>query len=125
MARNRHHNKHHVLYESAVWRSRDDTRTLRNKPGLIIPLDIDVHRDLHRNITSVPVPDRYMAARVLRTFKPARHILDTMDILCHSFYEATEHPRATKLEQELGHLIISSIEAQREYIAQGMIYEGR
>lgn len=112
---------HHVLFSRKIWSSQDESKVLRCNRWLQPRLDTDSHRELHRNLASVPLPDHFMAARVLRLFRPViNNHLETIDNLMFAFDEAARHPRAGSVERQVGHLIIESLEIQLPYIKEGL-----
>jgi hypothetical protein len=54
-------NKHHFNWVKREWERDSLARRIRNHPGMIIPLDVMVHRDLHNNIEGIRPPIRSLA----------------------------------------------------------------
>lgn len=50
-------NHHHALW-NRVWYKTSLEKALRNHDGLVVPLLIPEHRELHANIDAPPKPDR-------------------------------------------------------------------
>lgn len=87
---------------------------------MIIRLDEEVHSELHKAVITVPVPDRYMARRILRDFEPGRGVLQTMDNFISTVDEATKNPLAGEIERGIGRLIIHAFELQKPFILDGV-----
>jgi len=115
---------HHVLFEARNWTAHKPNKTLREKPGLIIPLDWDSHEALHREIGTVATPSHRFGQAVLSLYRdnPDNH-LRSVDNLLHAVDEASKHPRIRPIEYQLGQLIIASVEAQMPFIREGLITE--
>ena len=115
------YNRHHLLYESASWEVRPESRCLRRSSGLIVRMTQDSHSALHNAVTTVPVPNVYMVRSIAHSFVPSPDIFQAMDNLCFSIDESVNHPRATMLDRRLGQLMIDSVVTQRPFIRAGMI----
>lgn len=50
-------NHHHVLW-NRVWYKTSLERALRSHDGLVVPILVPVHKELHANIDAPPKPDR-------------------------------------------------------------------
>ena len=117
-------NPHHVLYTRKPWMLQKPTRMLRENHWLRVPMDREVHDALHREIASVPLPDHFMAGRVLETFEPVEgDYIKTLDMLRFAFNTAVKHPHVNYVERRLGGLIVESLGLQRAYIDEGL-YRG-
>lgn len=109
--------QHHILFSKNHWNSTPETKTLRQNRSLIVPLELNTHNELHREIVSVPLPSYHIARRVAREFMPyPGDELKTLDQLMSCFDTAITHPRCGPLEAQLGGLIIESLYAQRKYL---------
>lgn len=113
-------NVHHLLFEKSAWRSREETRLLRNKPSLQPRLDVEAHQALHREVGLVPLPGMYMARRILNDYVPGGNVYESIDYFCFAVEEARKHPKARYLEREVGSLIIASMRAQIPFIKWGL-----
>lgn len=110
-------NRHHILFPRATWESDKSAKELRVIPQLQVPLPLEVHKELHREISTVPMFDRFMAARVLKDFIPIRDsYAGTARALIESIEGARQHFRTTKLENGLGELAIYALQLQLPYI---------
>jgi len=56
-------NRHHCCYQKQFW-TRGHAKAVRNFWYCIIPLNVNFHRGIHANITSIPVPDEQTAKTV-------------------------------------------------------------
>ena len=57
--------RHHVLWERRKQSVDRLHKKLRNHPGMVIPLDKDVHRTLHHEVSSPIVPSHNLALYML------------------------------------------------------------
>lgn len=113
--------RHHVLFNKREWESRPQYKQLRENPGLIIPIDRDVHNELHRNVPQVPVLGYYAIMAVQREFFRGRTHLDTVDNLLFALEKAKEHERLHDLDKSLADLALQAIDLQRPYIHEGYV----
>ena len=114
--------RHHIIFNRYLWTASEDLKKLRNTKELIVPLKIPVHKDLHRAIEQVPVPDHHMIKRINSEFYPARNDpIQTVRNLQESIECALESPYTSELAYKLGQIIISSLEIQIPYLERGMI----
>lgn len=113
--------KHHVLFNKREWESRPQYRELRKNPGLMVPMDRDVHNELHRSVTQVPVLGYYGILAVQKEFYRARTHLDTVDNLLFALESVEGHPRLSDLDKAIAGIALQAVEAQRPFIAEGLI----
>lgn len=114
--------KHHVLFTGKTWSSQPATKELRGNPWLIIPIEAEAHKEIHRQIATVPVLDHFTAQRTLREFYPARgDYLKTIVELAFSIEEAINNPKARCIEKGIGELVIHSLEIQYPLIEKGLL----
>lgn len=113
------HDKHHVLFNKREWEARPQYKDLRNNGGLIVPMEREVHNELHRNVRLVPTLGYYGIMAVQKEFYRGRTHLDTVDNLMFSVEKAMNNERLSKVERGLASLALDAIEAQRPFIAEG------
>ncbi|UOF78002.1 hypothetical protein [Caudoviricetes sp.] len=113
---------HHVLFEARNWTAHKPNKELREKPGLIIPIDWEAHEALHREVGTVATPSHRFGQAVLALYKdnPDNHFR-SLDNLMFAVNEASRHPRIRPIEYQLGQLIIASVEAQVPFIREGIL----
>ena len=112
-------NIHHVGYERRAWESNIATKKIRTTHELMMPVDPIGHIALHEQITLVPLPDRFLAQRVLNNFTPIRgRYLKSLDELIRVFETQVKHHKATYLERQLGGLTIMALEMQRPILKE-------
>lgn len=114
-------NAHHLLYNRTAWESHWATRSLRQNPSLIVPLDEDIHAILHSEVPVVPLLDHYTAMTVRREFSPDphHHPLKVMDSLMKTIDTAIRSPKTKPIQRLLGELTIDAINMQRAYVSLG------
>jgi hypothetical protein len=111
---------HHVLYEKNNWQG-PQNRILRSKPGLIIPLYLDCHSALHKEVENIVTPSYRMGSFILANYRdnPDDH-LRSVDNLMGAIDLSLHHPRVRPIERQIGELMIASIEAQLPFIREGL-----
>lgn len=124
MSPSRHQNfndKHHILYEKHVWSSLPPSKQLRQTPELIPRIPRDLHNELHRMTSPVPLLGRTALMRTVRVFETVPgDTLKTMDNLALAMEESSKSPRASRIERQLANIAIESLMEQRP-ILQGNI----
>ena len=113
--------KHHVLFNKREWESRPQYKELRQNSGLIVPIDRDVHNELHRSVTQVPVLGYYGIMAVQKEFYRGRTHLDTVDNLLFALESVEGHPRLSDLDKALASIALQAVEIQRPFIVEGLI----
>lgn len=112
--------KHHVLFNKREWESRPQYRELRQNSGLIIPIDRDVHNELHRSVSQVPVLGYYGILTVQREFYRGRTHLDTLDNLLFALEKASNHDRLSDIDRGLASIALQAVDLQRPFILDGL-----
>ena len=113
--------RHHVLFNKREWESRPQYKELRQNSGLIIPIDRDVHNELHRSVSQVPVLGYYGILAVQKEFYRGRTHLDTLDNLMFALERASEHGRLSDLDKGLASIALQAVDIQRPFIVEGLI----
>lgn len=113
--------KHHVLFNKREWESRPQYKELRENDGLIIPMDREIHNELHRSITQVPVIGYYGIMAVQKEFYRGRTHLDTVDNLLFALESTESHPRLSDIDKSMANIALRSIYLQRPFIVDGEI----
>lgn len=114
-------NVHHACFERAVWESRKDLKLIRTMNAMMFRLYVEPHGELHNALASVPVPDRFMAGRILRNFESGSGALQNIDNFCFAVEEARTHHKTQAIERGVGLLIIDAMEIQKPFILDGLI----
>ena len=120
MNRNRR-DGHHILYNRMEWRQRPEGLALREQPSLIMTIDRRTHEEIHRECPAVPVLGYHALCRTVRNYHPGEDELSSMDNLLFAIEDSLMHPRAHRLERQLGLLVIEGIEVQRPFIKEGIM----
>jgi len=113
--------RHHVLFNRREWESRPQYKELRSNAGLIIPIDRDVHNELHRSVSQVPVLGFYAIMAVQKEFYRGRTHLDTVDNLLYALEKTSEHSRLSEIDRGLASLALQAVEIQKPFIVEGYI----
>ena len=117
-------NNHHALYYRAQWESMPDLTRTRRDGRLIIPMDIGVHTELHKNVAYVPALSQMMANTALRLFNDYKDAYDPITNLQNymsSVEQAAKHPRAGEIEKSIADLTIWACEQQIPFIDEGYV----
>lgn len=111
--------RHHVLFNKREWESRPQYKELRQNAGLIVPIDRDIHNEIHRNVSQVPILGYYGIMAVHREFFRGRTHLDTVDNLLFAIEKAAEYPRLSELDRNLARIALQAVEIQKPLIIEG------
>lgn len=117
-------NKHHTQFARAVHESMPNIKKIRNDERLIVPLDIDVHDELHRNVAAVPNLTHNLAGRALSIFNDYGDAYDPITNLQNymaSIEEAAKDRRVKELERSMAELTVWACEMQIPFIQQGYV----
>lgn len=114
--------RHHIAYNRYAWTANSDLAAIRDDKRLIVPLDPDTHSELHNEISHIPPLSYHMARHVLREFSEyeADTYLHNVENLQWSIEHAMQHPRADKIERELGELTLYSLDLQKPFIDESL-----
>lgn len=113
--------RHHVIFNKREWESRPQYKSLRENEGLIVPMDRDIHNELHRAVPFVPVMGYYGIMAVQREFYRDRTRLGTIENLMFAIEKSMEHPKLSDIERSLAGLALQAVDVQRPFIRQGEI----
>ena len=118
---NRPMDRHHVLFNKREWESRPQYKELRQNPGLIVPMDRDIHNELHRSLAHVPVLGYHAIMAVNKEFYRGRTHLETLDNLMFAIESLENHPRLPDLDKSLANIALQSLDIQKPFIIEGEI----
>lgn len=117
-------NRHHLNFYSAVWESMRPLKNIRRDERLIVPLEVPVHDELHRNVSFVPPLSCDMALRAMSLFNEygrAHDPVDNMQNYMASIEEAAKHPRLRELERSMAEHTVWAIEQQLPFVQEGYV----
>lgn len=111
-----------MLYNRYAWSSNKSLEALREDRRLIVPLDPDTHKELHREVSHVPPLPYHMARHVLREFVEydADTYLHNVEHLQWSIEKAMQHPRADKIEREVASTALYALDLQKPFIDESL-----
>lgn len=116
-------NRHHVLFSRRQHSIDPNNRYLRNNSGLIVPMEIDAHTELHKNCPLVPPLPEHLAQFVLSQIKPRRgDYLGNMDKFLLATERAMKRPRTHIIEKEMARVTLHAVEIQKPFIQDGAIW---
>lgn len=113
---------HHVMFPKALHNAQNPSKEIRNNRWLIVPLDHEVHNELHRNIGIVPVMGWLMETRLAKDYYPhPGDYVKSVEGLAMDLENIVGCPNVPRLEKDLGILVVRSLYMQLPYIRQGLI----
>lgn len=120
MKSNAQSRRHHTLFTRTTWDSQFPSKKLRSTPELIVVLDDDAHEALHRAIPTVPVPDHRSLQIIENRFQPVTGgIIKNLYNLISEIDNVTQRSYVGRIEQELGAVVIHSLEMQMPFLREG------
>ena len=117
-------NQHHTQFARLPHESVKPLKAIRWDSRLIVPLTLDVHEELHRQIPQVPVMSHNMGLQALKMFNQYGDEQDPIANLSNymrSIEQAMKHPRAKELEKSVASLAIWACEQQIPFIKEGYV----
>lgn len=119
----RYPDRHHILYNRTAWESNSSTKWLREESGLIVRMGREAHLALHDEVSVVPLlsPDTARSVRSILSDSDAMDPLDIADDFMSAVQEVGRRAKTKQLDRALGELVIMAVEAQREYIEDGVM----
>lgn len=114
-------NRHHILHYKEYWLACKDNKKLMQSMGMIALLDVETHRELHRQCPAPPPLDPFMAQRASKLYVPHPNPLQGIDNFRFAVEQALRHPRSHDLEQQSAMLAIEAVTLQLPYIRDGLI----
>lgn len=115
--------RHHILFNKRAWSSYEEGRSLRESPSLIVPLESDIHRELHRNVPIVPLLGYYSLSSVAAGYEPDYKPLKDISQLQSLIERTKTHPRAHGIEKGLADLAIHALDLQRPFLIASGAHE--
>lgn len=112
-------NAHHILFPRASYESHFATRSLRQHPSLIVPMNEEIHDILHREVPVIPLIDHYTAMTVRRDYTPHSHYNKSLDSLMRCIDTAIRGSKVKPIQKQLGQLTIHALELQKPWLHIG------
>lgn len=116
----RHNNWHHTFWEGR-WYKNDHVKTkFREHPALVIPMQRDVHNELHRDLCPPPKPTREQMIHILgvvATWEPSQGRLAGVESAMYAFDELSRSDNP-QLSKRAGAIAIH-LEQQLLYMEEG------
>ena len=107
--------KHHVLFQRRSWQRDPSGRVLRSEHGLIVPMDISIHSELHRDKDlwqGVPILGRSAMRMVRDVYEPQSDHIRSVERLLSAINRTSDPSKE---------LALHAIESQIPYLLFGMI----
>ena len=112
--------RHHVIFERVPWQSRKESKYIREASGLLVPMERDIHDELHRNCPPIPMLGYQVLMRTLSRFEPTSDSLECMGRLQYAIEHAADNKKAKPLERELCSLAVRSIDLQKPFVKEAL-----
>lgn len=113
-------NRHHIMFNRREHEARGEYMAIREMPGLIPPIDVEAHNELHANVSFVPTIGYYAAVRVLAEYNDSQDYLQNVDNLLFALDRAANAKKAKTIERDLCRLAIKAVDMQRPFIKEGL-----
>lgn len=107
---------HHLLFDRVSWESRKESRWLRRNTSLIIPLEHDTHKELHKAVPAVPLLGYHALYRTMRDYERGDGYIESLENLQRVIEEAGRSSKAHYIERQIGELAIHVIDLQKPFI---------
>lgn len=108
--------RHHVLFNAREWEARPQFKELRRDSGLIVPMDREVHNELHKSVPFVPTIGYVATMAVLKDYYRGRTHGESVENLMFSIEGTKNHDRMSDIEKALCDIALDSLDIQREFI---------
>lgn len=121
---NKLYDYHHVNFYQKQHEAMDVTRTIRQNKKLIIPMDCNVHRHLHKDITNIPplsVPIAQCVLKHMQDYPLDESYISNIENYQHCIEDALKHPKARPSEVMVAQLAIHLLDLQKPYIQYGSV----
>lgn len=105
-------NLHHILYQRKKWQDTPEGACLRETNGLVVPMDIQIHQELHNELwEGVPLLGSTAIRQVMTEMNHSTKYLDVIDnVMC----------LIDKSRDPLTDLALCAIENQLPFIKEGI-----
>ena len=121
--RNRY-NVHHTAYYRRAWDSMEHLRRIRADSRLQVPLELDAHAELHKNIDMIPPLPISLGLRaysLFRDYGDAHDPVENVQNFMRSIEAAGREPRERELNRSIGENAVWAFEMQIPWIQQGYV----
>lgn len=112
---------HHIIFNRQEWSLRNDARSIREHPSLIVNMERSLHEEIHASCPAVPLLGHAALQIVRANWTPDNNHLRSMDNLLFAIDSVSVHPRAHPIEKALAQLVSQAVELQRPYVMIGVI----
>ena len=116
---------HHVLFHNKAWNSNPDAARLRNNHGILIPMYVGPHDELHNVVHYVPLLDSYHAYEVDKQFDrsiqsdPLGNIQRLLEAMRYVL-DTDQYVRNNDISRGVGELAILAVQIQIPFIEDGL-----
>lgn len=114
-------NRHHVMFESNRYTD-SFGRAYRNLSGLVLPMLVEVHNELHAEVLPPIKPCKLLMVDIIQTAQrlPDMPVYDQFQAFSNRFYQLSQTNSHTRINYEAGR-IHDNLQQQNEFIAQGIV----
>lgn|GEM_PF-6143557 len=117
----RNYNKHHICFPQSDWNCLDPTKYLREQEGLKVPLLIEAHHELHKNVSIIPMMGEIAMERVVMEYIPDETYIGCYTNLIQAFENAIKYNDIKPADRKIGALAIEMLSHQEPYLKDGLI----
>ncbi len=114
-------NWHHIQYKKKEYELYNSTERFRQIGGLVVPLLVTCHQELHDNISRVPMMDEPAMKHVIDNYEPADTYMQSYSNLIIAYERTLRHYDIDKINKQIGGIALDAIIAQRPYIKDGLV----
>lgn len=114
-------NRHHVMFESNRYTD-SFGRAYRNLSGLVLPMLVEVHNDLHANVLPPIKPCKLLMVDIIQTSNrlPDMPLYDRFKALSERFEHLSHVSNHVNINYQSGR-ILDNLRQQDEYISKGIV----
>ena len=113
--------RHHIFYERPCWRTNKYGSALRGNRAFIVPLDVNIHRELHANVDKVPLLGGVALKGACEYFfdelkiDPLVSPVDAINSMVY-FLERIKKSNIKQIEKTICDQVLENLESQAIYI---------
>lgn len=107
-------NRHHAFF-TRCWYKTPQERALRSHKGLIVPMWVPIHKDLHAEVQAPPKPNARVLAQSLHYLDSLPEVVTNDPVRCIGELAEYLYTRTDKLAERIG----ENLAKQLVYIQEG------
>jgi len=112
---------HHTLHDRVSWSARPQAEYIRKNSSMIAhDIARTAHNLLHRMTEQVPVPGICTLQYVANRLPSGLDVISGIDTYSSLVEQSLKNPKTKPIERQIGMLSIEAIQAQKDYIIDGL-----